>query len=118
MTKNTTQRSACFFILVARLAWCNLIKLQEAPSEELIKKEFIEFQRRFAKGETAPDRPDMAMFVSLEVARLSFNPTNRRVVVAYVQADSMKDVARLEDTGEGKWAEKAIWPKFSEIRKK
>jgi hypothetical protein len=80
--------------------------------------DFIEFRRTFAKGDTSEDRPDMAMFASFELARLSFNPAERKVVVAYVQADTSKSVTRFEDTSEGEWAERVIWPKFNELRKK
>lgn len=79
--------------------------------------DFIEFRRVFAKGDTTAERPDMAIFTSLELVRLSFNPTNRTVTVAYVQADTSKNVSRFEETGEGKWAERTIWPKFDQLRK-
>ena len=174
--KHTAQRRVCSLMLVAFLAGCSLVTMEEVPSPELIKKwmgpfliesdqikgvyrnldvdsmvftyrtsvtteerflvslasslagstwqretnamAFIEFRRGFSKGETAPDRPDMTMFASLEVARLSFNPTNHTVVVAYVQSDSVKNIDRFEDTSEGKWAERTIWPKFNELRGK
>jgi hypothetical protein len=77
---------------------------------------FIEYRRRFAKGETSPGRPDMPIFASREVIRLSFNSADRTVVVAYVQADASQDSDSFEDTGEGTWAEKAIWPKFDAFR--
>lgn len=80
--------------------------------------DFIEFRRMFEKGDTSEDRPDMAMFASFELARLSFNPADRKVVVAYVQADTFKRVTRFEDTSEGEWAERVIWPKFNELIKK
>lgn len=79
---------------------------------------FVEFRRSFRKGEKSEDRPDMAIFSSFEVTRLAFAPERGVVVVAYVQADSSGDVSHFEDTGNGKWAKKVIWPKFNELRKK
>jgi hypothetical protein len=37
------------------------------------------------------------------VFRLSFNPADRAVVAAYVQADALTDSASFEDTGAGAW---------------
>lgn len=80
--------------------------------------EYMEFRRSFQKGETSEDRPDMAIFSSFEVARLAFAPDSRTVVVAYVQADASEKVTCFESTGEGKWADRVIWPKFNELRKR
>lgn len=80
--------------------------------------DLIEFRRSFKKGEQSAERPDMAMFASFEVVRLGFDPRGGTVVVAYVQADESSNVSRFEDTSEGRWAEKAIWPKFNELRKR
>ena len=79
--------------------------------------DFIEFRRFFKKGEISPERPDMEMFASYEMIRLNYNKSNKMVVVAYVQADTSDDVTLFEHTGEGKWAERVIWPKFNELRK-
>jgi len=76
----------------------------------------IEFRRSFQKGERSDDRPDMAMFSSFEVAKLALAPDNTTVVVAYVQADGSGDETCFENTGEAKWADQVIWPKFDKLR--
>jgi hypothetical protein len=59
----------------------------------------------------------MAMFSSAEALRIVLVSGTNRVVVAYVQADSLEDDVSFEDTDEGRWAARVIWPKFDELRK-
>lgn len=70
----------------------------------------IEFRRSVKKGD--------ALFASYELVRIGFCPADRTVVVAYVQADSPSDDLQFEDTGESKWAEQVIWPRFNALRNK
>ncbi|MFN7138945.1 MAG: hypothetical protein ACK4UN_06380 [Limisphaerales bacterium] len=74
-----------------------------------------EYRRSYRKGEVNAERPDMAIFSSFEVARVAFNTESRTAVVAYVQADGSSKDTKFEDTGESKWAEKAIWPRFRDL---
>ena len=74
-----------------------------------------EYRRTYRKGEGDAERPDMSIFTSFEVARVFFEPKSRTVVVGYVQADGSSKDTKFEDTGECKWAEKAIWPRFRDL---
>ena len=79
---------------------------------------YVEFGRTFRRGETSQERPDMAAFFSCEVVRLSFDPETGTVVVAYVQADTTKDVECFEQTSAGRWAASVVWPKFERLKGK
>jgi hypothetical protein len=88
-------------------------KLQDSRWKETEGHGFIEYRRRFEKGEVADDRVDMPIFFSYEVVRIGFSAG--RVVVAYVQADTSEDVRIFEKSGEGQWAKEVIWPQFEEL---
>ena len=51
-------------------------------------------------------------FLSVEDARVILIPESLKIYVAWVQADSREKVARIEDTAEGKWARRILWPKL------
>lgn len=70
-----------------------------------------DFERRFGKGDGSLGRPDMAIFSSAELLRVAFVPP-QKVVVGYVQADSLSKSTSFAETHEARWAEKAIWPRF------
>jgi len=55
---------------------------------------------------------------SFEVVRVVFVEPAQTVFVAYVQADGSWKDDTFEDTGEGKWAEKNIWPRFGAVVEK
>lgn len=74
-----------------------------------------EYRRSYRKNEHDVERPDMAIFSSFEVVRIVFDSKSRRAVVAYVQADGSSNDTKFEETGEGKWADKAIWPRFRDL---
>jgi hypothetical protein len=92
----------------------NLLVIVRVQLQRLLELE-QEYRRNFEKGECCVDRPDMAIFASFEVTRVAFDPTTTKAVVAYVQADSASDNTTFERTGEGEWAEKAIWPRFQNL---
>jgi hypothetical protein len=60
----------------------------------------------------------MAIFVSFDVARLSFNPKSSTVTGGYVQTDSLQEGNKFDDAGEEEWAERVIWSKFKEPNRK
>jgi len=55
------------------------------------------------------------MFHSAEQVRVSYDPSNSNVVVAWVQADSLDAVDHFSQTGESSFADSAVWPRFREL---
>ena len=55
------------------------------------------------------------MLHSAEQARISYNPSSRQVVVAWVQADSSDSVESFSQTGESSFANSAVWPRFNSL---
>ena len=83
-------------------------KLSQAGwTESNVTVNFREFQRI---------RPRRGALSSTEAARVAFTGSHT-IVVAYVQADSSKKIPVFHETGESKWADKVIWPKFEELIK-
>lgn len=66
----------------------------------------IVFVRHFSKGEESPERADMLMFDSTEVARVNHIEDKNIIVIGYLQADG---------TGEIKWANKHFWWRYNEL---
>ncbi len=60
-------------------------------------------------------KTDQRMFHSAEQVRVSYDPSNSDVVVAWVQADSFDAVDRFSQTGESSFADSAVWPRFNEL---
>jgi uncharacterized lipoprotein len=65
------------------------------------------FEREFPKGKRA--------FSSAEQIRIGYQ--KNKAIVGYVQADSSKESVSFAETSEAEWAEKVIWPKFTNLLK-
>jgi hypothetical protein len=70
-----------------------------------------EYERRFARDEPSPERPDAAAFSSVERLRIAYAAGKGKAVVCYVQADASAQAVTFAATPEALWAEKKLWPR-------
>lgn len=65
---------------------------------------YHQFERRFKMGEENPNRPDMSLFPSTEILRITLFPDRSIIVVGYLQSNGGAEL---------QWGERVLWPRYN-----